>query len=532
MDKVIDAGRISALIKTGDILFVNGAGPQANPDLFFATLEKRFLDTGSPHSLTYISSGGSGGRTENTFANRLHHPGLVSRLIIGHLDSVRLYNPNIIANRMEAYNLPQGILSAMLHNAVAHRPWVISKIGLHTFLDPRQHGCGLNDISKEELIRFMELDGEEYLLYKTIYPTVAVVRGTTADPAGNITMEKEAVFIDPLATALAAKNNGGKVIVQVERLSAIPAKQSDIRIPGKFVDYIFLDPDQWQTGIGKYNPYFSGELKIPKPLLHQHILTSIDELSKGANKRRDGDRLIARRAAQELRDGDLINLGIGIAMMIGLEAYDMGIFNDSMKFTVENGPLGGIPAGDQAFGAMYNADAVYDQTSQFELYEGQGLDFTGVGALEIDQSGNVNVFRTGDKIFGVGGSNHTMLARKVVVCAKFQVGSGCHQENGHIVYTDGSANRFVPNVEYICLSAGIAQKNGQKIIYVTERGVFVLGKKGLILTEIGRDIDLEKQILSRLPFPVEVSQNLKTMAPLCYEFLNPNNQIKNSTKDI
>jgi propionate CoA-transferase len=519
MKKIGDVETAAGLIKDGDIVAVNGAGYLANPELFFASLEKRFLETGSPRSLTLMSSGGTGGRDDCTHASRLHHPGLVSRLIVGHWDSLRHFMPAVYENKIEAYNLPQGILSYNMHNAAARRPGLMSKIGLHTFLDPRQNGAGLNDVSREELIRLMEWDGEEYLFYKTVYPTVAVIRGTTADPDGNITMEKEAIYIDPLATAMAVKNNGGKVIVQVERLSANYARQTDVRVPGQFVDAIFLSPDQWQTAAEAYNPYYSGELRAPPFLLRQFIQSSMDHNFNGAFKRSECDRIIARRAAQELKKGEFINLGIGIPMLLGLEAVNMGIIDDSVTFSLENGSLGGIPVGDFAFGAVINASALYDQTAQFDFYEGHGLDFTGIGALEIDRFGNVNVTRKGKRIFGIGGFNFTTTAKRIAVCAKFQVGSGCHMENGRMVYTNGTTGRFVPDVELICLSAGVARQSGQKITYVTERGVFVLGERGLILTETGRDIDPEKDILSQLPFSVEVSPHLKTMSPECYSFL-------------
>lgn len=518
LSKVVSAQAAAGLIKDGDTVAINGMGWHGNPGLFFNTLEQRFLDTGSPKGITLFSTCGIGGRKSHELANRLAHEGLVGELICGHYDSMRDFFPLIESNKIEAYNLPQGILSLNLHNAVRRSPGLLTKIGLKTSVDPRLEGGSLNEVSRKKYVEDVNFNGEELLFFKTIYLDACVIRGTTADINGNITFEKETLQNDALVTAQAVRNNGGKVIVQVERLSDSHANPQMVKIPGELVDAIYLDPDQKQTISEIYNSLYSGEIYAPMKTIEENMLQTIADGDKMTVKRLAADRIIARRAGLELRKGDVVNLGIGIPTSIGLELCDIGQLNlNEVTFSVELGMLGGVPAGEAAFGAVINADAIYDQAAQFEFYEGGGLDIAFVGALEIDRKGNVNVVKIGDKLFGLGGFNHvTETPKRVVVCFKFMNGSGYEHSSGDFSLVDGNSCKLVEQVEHISFNGERALEKGQKVLYITERGVFELSQTGLMLKEIAPYVNLEKDILSHLKFKLAISPELKMMDPICF----------------
>jgi propionate CoA-transferase len=509
------------MVRDGDVLAFNAMGWLGNPEIFHKALEKRFLDEGKPRGLTLYCSCGFGGRELPELANRLAHKGLVSRLIVGHFDSMRGFFPAIKANEVEAYNLPQGFLSHNLHEAARHSPGFFTTIGLHTSVDPRLEGPGLNSASREEFIRVVEVEGREQLFVKTIFPSVCVIRATTADVKGNITFEKEALTLDALALAQAVKNNGGRVIVQVERISDSHANPQAVLIPCQFVDAVYRNPDQMQTGSECYNALYSGEHRAPWLQVSEYMKQLLAKGTEMSVKRLDADRVIARRAAMEIRRDDVVNLGIGIPTSIGLELDDMKLLTpEEMTFSVELGMMGGIPAGEIAFGAVINADAIYDQNSQFEYYEGGGLDVSFVGALEFDRLGNINVLRIGDKIFGLGGFNYvTQTPKRLVVCSKFMLGSGCARKDGAWRLKDGKEPKLVEKVEHISFNGPEAHRSGQQVTYITERAVFELGADGLVLTEIAPFADVEKDVLAHLGFPIQVSKDLRVMSAACFDIL-------------
>jgi propionate CoA-transferase len=507
------------MIRDEDILAFNAMGWLGNPEIFHKALEKRFLEEGNPRDLTLYCSCGFGGRELPELANRLAHKGLVSRLIVGHFDSMRSFFPMINDNEVTAYNIPQGFLSRNLHEAARHSPGFFTTIGLHTSVDPRVEGSGLNGVSKEEFVKVVEVDGKEQLFVKTIYPTVCVIRATTADVNGNITFEKEALLLDALTLAQAVKNNGGRVIVQVERISDSHANPQQVRIPCQFVDAIYRNPDQMQTGVECYNALYSGEYHSSWGQVSEYMAQLLGKGTEMSVKRLDADRVIARRASLEIRPDDVVNLGIGIPTSIGLELDDMKLLTpEEITFSVELGMMGGIPAGEIAFGAVINADTIYDQNSQFEYYEGGGLDIAFVGALEFDRSGNINVLRIGKKIFGLGGFNYvTQTPERLVVCSKFMLGSGCVKRAGAWNLTDGKQPKLIEQVEHISFNGEQAYKSGQKVTFITERAVFELGGKGLVLTEIAPFADLERDVRAHLSFPIQVSKELREMPAACFD---------------
>lgn len=522
MAKIVPVEEAVSHIKDGDVLAVNGMMLVGACRPFYPALEQRFLETGSPKSLTLFSSCGIGHTMSASpdippdMANRLAHPGLVKKIVTSHIQSFVRFIPAVIQNELEAYIIPQGTIAQMFHSAARRSAGTFTRIGLKTHADPRYQCGALNERSKDRLCEISVVEGKEYLFYKNIYPDVCLIRGSTADANGNITFEREAALYDPLATVQATRNNGGVVIVQVERLNGGYAPAQDVRIPGRLVDYIYVDPGQMQTTNEVYNGVYSGEIRAPQDMLDA-VLTAD---AKEALGRPVGDRVIARRAALELRKGDIVNLGIGLASTIGLEAMGMNVVNLSdISFTIELGLFGGIPAGSSAFGATLNPEAIYDQASQFEFYEGGGLDIAFVGALEVDRKGNVNVIRHGDKIIGVGGFNYvTATPKTVVFCTKFMSKSGYDKTgDGKYVPFNGGAYKLVPEAENINFNGEVAAEEGQRVVYITERCVFELDRGELVLTEVSPHVDLQKDVLELLNFTPRVSENLKKMPDICFD---------------
>ena len=519
MSKVVTAEEAVSHIKDGAIISINGMLYVGQSELFYRALEKRYLETGYPKDLTIYGVCGLGqGLVKGVppdMANRLAHKGLVKKIIDSHYGSFFEFTDKINNNEIEAYIISQGSMVQILHSAARKMPRAVTKIGVKTFVDPRQGGGCLNDISKDELVELVTIDGEEYLSYKTIYPDVCVVRGTTADLNGNVTCEKEATLFDPLVNAQAVKNNGGIVIVQVERLSGSYADPRMVKIPGRLIDYIIVDPDQKQMNTGKYNAYYTGEARAPK----QAVLDSMKALIESPeNKRPIGDRIIARRAALEIEKGDIVNLGLGIPMNVGLELSLMDrISIDDFTFTVEIGTFGGVPAGHAFFGASVNTDMIFNQWEQFEFYEGGGIDITFVGTMQVSAAGDVNVTGVGKNIKGVGGFNWvTQMADRVTFCTKFLSGSGYNETEDGLVPYDKGVCKFVKDADYISLSSEVSKNNKQRVIYVTERCVFELTEDGLMLTEISPYVDLEKDILAHLNFKPKLSGSLKIMDDICF----------------
>ena len=509
MYSIMTAREAADLIRDGDCVAFNGQVRFALAERFISALAERFEETGHPQGLRYMST------TCFVPMNRLAPlKGLIKEMIAGHWVSFSDFIDDIINNRIEAYNLPQGVVSLNYSAAASRMPGFLTRAGLKTYTDPRFKGGALNEISTKKFAEVTQIDGKEYLFYKTIYPDVCVLRGTTCDPNGNITAEKEMGTVDMLSMAQAAHNNGGKVIVQVERLSTEYANPHNVLIPGCLVDAVYVDPDQVMFDDYQYEPLFSGETRLSD----NEIPPYIDKLmARTMQWRKPVDRYIARRAALEVRDGDIINLGTGLPLMLALEAFYMNRLNDSVTFTIESGVLGGIPVGF-TFGASVNVGALISQSDQFRFYEGHGLTLTAVGVLEIDKNGNVNVIRKGSKIVGVGGFSHvTSSPKRLLFLTRFMVGSGLENVDGKLVVTDGKAPKFCDEVENINFSADVAREDGQEVLYITERCVFRLAEKGLELIEIAPGLDLEKDVLAHLSFRPKISPNLKEMPMECFE---------------
>ncbi|QUI24301.1 acyl CoA:acetate/3-ketoacid CoA transferase [Vallitalea pronyensis] len=520
MRKVMHKTEAAQMIKNGDEVVFNGFGSMGFPEELCEAVGTRFLETGQPRDLKYFFGTGQGVWDESRMIEHMSHEGMVKRVISSHFTPMIKINRQAALNQIEAYNMPLGIISHLFRAASGRKPGIITKIGLKTCVDPRNGGGALNASSKEKLVQVMEIDGEEYLFYKAPKPTVAMLRGTTADINGNITMEKEAIYVDPFATAMAVKANGGKVIVQVERLSSEMADLRKVKIPGIIVDAIVVESEQYQSMIEKYNPAYTGEIR----LLDEdacHVLEKVKALNIAAGRKRHRNMLhsiIAKRASMELKDGVVVNLGIGIPELVPEASKKMNA-PDNIKLTVESGVIGGYPSNGLSFGAAVNGEVLHDEAYQFDFYDGGGLDITFVGAMQVDKIGNVNVSRTGNKIIGVGGFiNLTQSSKKIVYCFPFAGGGLKGQCRDHKleIHQEGKYQKFIEHVEEISASGEFSVEIGQEVLYITERCVFTLTSEGIMITEIAPGISLEKDIIEKMPFKPLISDNLKPMDSRCF----------------
>jgi len=490
LKKVIPVEDAISVLHDGDVLATTGYGGHGVPEQLLVTLEKRFVETGTPRGLTLVHSTGQGDGQDKGL-NHLGHEGLLRRVIGGHFGLAPKIVQLVLTDKVEAYNLPEGVITHMYRDVAAGKPGTVSKVGLGTFVDPRIEGGKMNRVTREDLVELMTIGGEEYLFYKGTPINVAFIRGTTADPDGNITMEREALILENLAMALAAKNSHGYVICQVERVAAEGTLDSrQVRIPGVLVDAVVVAEPRhhMQTWGIQYNPALSGEIRIPTRMLPALVL--------------DDRKVIARRAAMELLPSSVVNLGIGLPDIVGHVANEERI-HDLMTLTVDPGVMGGVPASGPEFGAAINCQAVIDHCSQFDFIDGGGLDAAFLGFAECDGTGSVNASRFGNRIAGCGGFiNISQNSKKVVFMGSFCAGGAdvSVREGRLHIAKEGKLTKFVERVGQITFSGPRAAGRKQAVLYVTERCVFRLTREGLALVEVAPGVDLERDILRHLPF--------------------------------
>ena len=499
--KQVTADQAIELIPSGATLAICGAGGGVvEPTALIQALERRFVNTQQPRDLTFYHTTGMGDRGERGMSV-LAKPGLVRRVIGGHWAQSPRLADMAENNEIEGYNLPQGVMSQLLRAAAAKQPGLLTRVGIGTFIDPRQTGGKLNARTTQDLVKLMEIDGEECLFYKTVPIDVAFIRGTTADTDGYISMEDEICYVDTLAMAQAAHNNGGLVICQVEKIvKARTLHPRSVRIPGFLVDALVVVPQQSQLYTGT-SRFFSGDFimevgeVVPLPLTER--------------------KLVARRALMEIGPGDVGNVGVGIADGIGVVAREEGIDED-FTLTVETGAVGGVGAQGIFFGATANMQALMDMPSQFDFYDGGGLNTSFLSFAEFDQVGNVNVHRFNGKIAGTGGFIEiSQNSRKVVFCGTLTAGGlKVSFADGKLkIDNEGKFRKLIAQVPEVTFNGTDAVRRGQEVVFVTERAVFRLTPQGIELCEAAPGIDIERDILAHMGFRPKMASTIKDMDP-------------------
>ena len=509
MFKIMTADEAVDLIKDGDVVCVNSFLGIENCVALHEAIYKKFEAVGSPNNLTMISSAGFGVWDSERCAEKYIKAGAVKKLICGHFGAMYSTKMLVLEDRFESYNLPLGCISHAIRAQAGGIPGALSKVGLDIFVDPRIDGPGINIISKDDsLVKPVVVDGEEFLYYQLPKMNVALMKGTAADSNGNISFDDMFISGDALSICQAVKANGGKVIVQVDRIVSTHARPRNTIIPGCFVDAIVMVPPE-----PRHASYESltGSFDIP----YDQWQDWSEMLEKRTSTKKASSQLpqeiIGRRAALELSEEDIVNIGVGIPEKVSKYARINGIL-EKVTLTVESGGIGGFPASGKVFGAVIGCEQMIDMSNQFDLYDNGGLDICFMGAIEVDKNGNVNAHRGTGAFAGIGGfANITANTNTVVFCMTFNTKGLVveENENGQIfVKQNGSALKFVDKVASISFSSKRARVNGQKVLYVTERCVFELTDKGLKLIEVYPGIDLEKDIISLLPFSVEIDESL------------------------
>ena len=510
---VLTAKEAVDLIKDSTTLCTIGMTLISASESILKEIERRFLEEGHPCNLTYFHTCGQASIGMPGGMTHLAHDGLLRRVIGGHWGQSARMMDLIAGNKIEAFNLPQGQMANMFHSMALKEPGKISKVGIGTYIDPRYEGGKMNQKTKDcgyDEVELVTVGGEEYLMYKEVPIDTLLIRATFADEKGNISTAHEAMVLEVLPAVMATKRWGGQVIVQVERIvKAGSLSPKEVVIPGVLVDAVVVcdNPmeDHRQTRSWYYDPSYSGQGLAPEQATEPIPMTE--------------RKAIGRRAMMELLPDQIINIGTGIPNdVVGAIIAEEGLGDDVMV-TVESGIYGGTPLKTIDFGISMNAQALIPHDRQFELYNGTGIDFTFMGAGEMDQDGNVNATKMGPKAPGAGGFiDITATAKNVIFCSTFTGGGlKCEfSDEGVHIAQEGKFKKLVKKVQQVSYNGKIALANGQNMYFVTERAVFKLTQNGPMLIEIAKGVDLQKDILDQMEFKPLIADELKYTDTVIY----------------
>lgn len=507
--KFVSTKEAAAMIPDGASIGTVGFMLIGAAEEIWIEIEKRFLETGHPKNISIFWASGVGDGGTVRGMNHICHEGLLAKAIGGHYGLIKKLIPMVVENKIQAYNLPQGVMCQMFRDMAAKKPGTISHVGLGTFVDPDYEGGKLNAITTEDIVQKIKLDGKDYLFYKAQPINVAIIRGTEADENGNISSRKECLTLEHLACAMACKNNGGLVIAQVEKVvknGTIPPK--DVKIPGVMVDVVAVVSDvknHMQTSGTQFNEDFISATGVFKQEPRKLPL--------------DERKVIARRSAMQLKPNMVVlNYGIGYPEAVAAVLKEEEI-EQYFTATVEPGVIGGTAQGGLDFGASIAPQAIIDEPYQFDFYDGGGVDCTFLGMAQCDADGNLNVSKFGPRIAGCGGFiDISQNAKECVFCGTFTAGGlEVKVENGRLVIVkEGKAKKFIKKVEQITFNGKYERQKNKRITLVTERAVFEWRPEGLTLTEIAPGVDLQKDILAQMEFKPLIAKDLKTMDPAIF----------------
>lgn len=487
--QTVSAEAAISRIRDGACLVTTGSGGGIlEPDALLAALEHRFLETGHPRGLTFVHALGLGDR-DRRGTNALAHAGMVKRVVGGHWT----WSPRMMAladtDQIEAYSMPAGVITHLLRESGAGRPGLVTRTGLRTFADPRQRGCRANAAATDEVVELTTVEGREYLRYRPFRVDVALVRGTVADPLGNIGADQEPALLDALECAQAARGSGGITIAQVKRVIDTPLDPRRVSIPGVLVDFVIEAPEQRISYLPSDEDFFAPldvSLPVTEAVENDPVRT-----------------VVARRAALEVRNGDTVNLGFGMSSGVADVLRAQGRLGDGVRLAIEQGLYDGHPATGDLFGMSRGPSARVSSATQFDLFSSGILDRTFLGMAQVDALGNVNVSRIAGRIIGPGGFvDISQYAREAVFCGSFVAkGTPARVEDGRLVLDDPAGlPKFVQAVEEITFSGELALSEGRCAKFVTERCVLELTPSGLELTEVAPGVDIDRDLLPFMGF--------------------------------
>lgn len=508
--KVLKPEDVTAQIEDGMTVCTIAMTLVSAAESILKNIEHSFVTTGHPCDLTVLHSCGQGDRKDGLL--HLAHEKLTKRIIGSHWGLMPGWMKLIANNQVEAYCMPQGQIAQLYRSMACGLPGKISKVGLGTFVDPRYEGGKMNTRTKplEDLISVMKIDGEEYLFYKQVPIDICIIRGTECDEMGNLTTDEEAMKLEVLEGVLACKRFKGKVFAQVKRIVQTGTlNPKNVTVPGVFIDGVVVcdNPlvDHRQSSSWYFDPSYSGQSRV--------VADSIEPLPLTVRK------VIGRRALEEVRPGNIINLGTGIPNdVVGNIANEEKI-NDDIMITVESGIYGGVQSGGIDFGVGKNLYAMITHVQQMDFYDGAGVDVTFMGFGELDGEGNINATKMGPRCTGAGGFlDITQNAKKIIFCGTFTA-SGCEftfEDHSLHIVKEGKIRKMVKEVAQYSFNGKIAREKGQEVWIVTERAVFKLVPEGVKLVELARGVDLQKDVLDLMDFKPIMDEEIKTIDPDIY----------------